>query len=475
MKVSDTFSVWILRKGNRRLFRRLSLLQGLMSKPSAADRERASAPPDDRDPRVPSSAELAPLEERLQLLELLTSAGVAMSGSFDIRDILHETHRVASRVLKALPVEVLYCGRSSINSRSLWFPAEPIDGGLTEAARDALEARLALAVESGGSYEAIVAPLLGPNRAALPLSHQEELLGVLFFERPTPRGDDAPAAGQGRMVATRLLGILTQQAATALRNIHLTQERIHFERLSAIGRMIGTIVHDLRSPLTALRGYASMLTTLELDETERREYGGWILEECDRLNQMVAELLEFTRGGRAELLPDWFDLTDYLRGLTDRLDRHYRSRGIRVELFSEYKGKIRADRLRLERALTNVATNACQAMPGGGTLTIRAREAGADRKEVVLEIEDEGSGIPEEIRHRIFEPFFSYGKSEGIGLGMATARRIVEEHDGRIEIGDAPGPGRRGALLRFRLPIEGPGSEVELAAEGSTRQARGLD
>jgi signal transduction histidine kinase len=86
-------------------------------------------------------------------------------------------------------------------------------------------------------------------------------------------------------------------------------------------------------------------------------------------------------------------------------------------------------------------------MPGGGRLQIRF----LGRSEMgVIEVEDEGCGIPEEIRHRIFEPFFSFGKSEGIGLGLATTRKIIDEHGGRIEIESRPG---RGTLVRLLLPL----------------------
>jgi signal transduction histidine kinase len=401
--------------------------------------------------RSPARGSEGSREERLELLELLTSAGVAMSGSFDIRDILNEIRSAASRILGRGPVEVLYCGRSSINSRPLWSPGEPFHASLSAEQREELERRLAMARPQEGPPEEILARDSGGGRGVLPLRHQDELLGVVFFARPEPL----------RAERTQLLGILAQQAATALRNIHLTQERIHFERLSTMGRMIGTIVHDLRSPLTALRGYASMMANLDLEEGERREYGGFLLDECDRLNHMVAELLEFTRGGRTELAPQWFPLADYLKEIAERLHRHYGSRGIRVDLRVDYDGEILADRSRLDRALWNLAANACQAMPGGGVLQLRARDV---RGELRLEVEDEGSGIPEEIRHRIFEPFFSYGKSEGIGLGMATAKKIVEDHRGRIELGASSGTG---ALVVILLPIAGPRIDDVRAAESS--------
>jgi len=381
--------------------------------------------------------------ERADRLELLSTAGLAMAGSFDLRDILKETHRAGSRLLDGLPLDVLYLGRESIHSRTLWFPLEPGEGSLSaaeRAERESLARRLALSEAGGEATEAILARELSAGRSAILLQYQNDLLGVLFFRSP----------GDARGDAVKLLSLLAQHASTALRNIHLAQERIHSERLSAIGRMIGTIVHDFRGPLTALRGYAGMVAGLDLGNAERREYGRFMLEECDRLAHMVSELLEFTRGARPELAPQWVDLGEYLGSFAERLRRHYKDQGIVVELSSAHAREARVDRARLERALWNVATNACQAMPGGGVLSIRS----ANREgEAVIEVEDRGCGIPEAIRHRVFEPFFSYGKSEGIGLGMVTALKIVEEHGGEIEIESRP---ERGTLVRFLLPVDGP-------------------
>jgi signal transduction histidine kinase len=281
----------------------------------------------------------------------------------------------------------------------------------------------------------------------MPLRYQEDLLGALIYRAP----------GDSRGEAVKLLSLLAQHASTALRNIHLAQERIHFERLSAIGRMIGTIVHDFRGPLTALRGYAGMLKSLSLSDAERRDYGRFMLEECDRLGNMVSELLEFTRGGRTELSARRVDLGDYLGEFAKRLRRQYQDRGIVVELISTPVLEVRIDEARLERALWNVATNACQAMTGGGVLSLRSA---SHKGGAAIEIEDRGCGIPEEIRHRVFEPFFSFGKSEGIGLGMATARKIAEEHGGEIEIESSCG---RGTLVRFVLPLAGPREPAEPA------------
>ncbi len=392
-------------------------------------------------PRLPSPGLMNdPSSESAERLELLSAAGVAMAGSFDLRDILRETHRAGSRLLGGLPLDVIYLGCDSIHSRTFWFPVEPDAGNLSAAERETFRRRLELPRAGGNPVETTLSRELPDGRSAIPLRYQEELLGVLFFRTP----DDA------RAESVKLLSLLAQHASTALRNIHLAQERIQFERLSAVGRMIGTIVHDFRGPLTALRGYAGMVAGLDLAESERRDYGRFMIEECDRLAHMVSELLEFTRGARPELAPQWVDLGDYLGRFAERLRRHYKDRGIVVELSSAQAPKVRVDHARLERALWNVATNACQAMPGGGVLTIRCTSRAG---EALIEVEDRGCGIPEEIRHRVFEPFFSYGKSEGIGLGMVTAQKIVEQHGGEIEIESRP---ERGTLVRFLLPVDGP-------------------
>lgn len=376
---------------------------------------------------------LVDLRERNELLESLSDVGVSLAGSFDIQAILATTHDAALRFGHCAAVDVLYFGCEAINSRPMWYPVEPSGTGLDQRDRDRV---VASAKASQGSEGHIERDLPEGSARCFPIGYQNEQLGYLFLDGSASSGAETE----------RVLTILTLQAATALRNIHLTQERIHFERLSAVGRMIGSVVHDFRSPLTALRGYAGMLTNLKLDDGERAAYGRYVVEECDRLNHMVNELLEFTRGGSLVCAPEPVQLTDFLDALAGRLRAHYGARGIRIELHVAETRDIELDKERMDRALWNVATNACQAMPNGGLLTIRAvQHDGA----LTLSIEDEGTGIPEEVQHRIFEPFFSYGKSEGIGLGMLIAKKVAEEHGGTIAVTSKEGAG---TCVSFTLP-----------------------
>lgn len=392
------------------------------------------------------TGDLHALEKQNELLESLSDVGVSLAGSFDIEAILRTTHDAARRFGHCDSADVLYLGCEPINSRLMWFPSEPSEGGLDEAAREAIVARVRnrrLSPDDPFLPETVT--------RCLPIGYQNERMGYLFLGSPSATGPQAD----------RPLEILTLQAATALRNIHLTQERIHFERLSAIGRMIGSVVHDFRSPLTALRGYVGMLTNLNLDDADRAAYGQHVIEECDRLNHMVSELLEFTRGGRVALEPVPVRLGGFIETLADRLRAQFGPRGVEIELDLAEVGEIPIDKERMERAIWNVATNACQAMPDGGRLVIRTE---AKEETVIVTLEDEGNGIPEEVQHRIFEPFFSYGKSEGIGLGMAIARKITEEHGGTLAVTSRKGVGTR---VKFELPkvTAAESAEVEVASE----------
>lgn len=377
-----------------------------------------------RSSKKPSKVnELRALQERNERLELLSDVGVALAGSFDISAILETTHGAALQLAKSDAVDVAYVGCEAINARAMWYPGTPCPSGLTAPERAEILARPESAVDE---------PKRKTHRC-LPIDYQNERLGYLFVAR----GGDADADSE------KLLSILTLQAATALRNIHATQERIHFERLSAVGRMIGSVVHDFRSPLTALRGYAGMLTNLQLDDGERAAYGRYVIEECDRLNHMVSELLEFTRGGSFELEPSSFPIRGFIDAIATRLRAHFGGKGIRVSVELD-DDELFADKGRLDRAVWNVATNACQSMPDGGTVRMSAQRRDDS---IELAIEDDGMGIPEEVRHRIFEPFFSFGKSEGIGLGMLIAKKTAEDHGGTITVESQEGKGTRVCLV----------------------------
>jgi signal transduction histidine kinase len=128
-------------------------------------------------------------------------------------------------------------------------------------------------------------------------------------------------------------------------------------------------------------------------------------------------------------------------------ERELQQGGVRLIRDGGFAGTVRLDQEALQRVFQNIVANARDAMPGGGTLRVAAA---AERGRLRVEFADTGTGMPEEVRRRVGEPFFSHGKRHGTGLGMAIARRVVEEHGGTLEIDSAPGAG---TTVRLLLPL----------------------
>jgi two-component system, NtrC family, sensor histidine kinase HydH len=278
-----------------------------------------------------------------------------------------------------------------------------------------------------------------PVARAIALEHGRRLFGwLLLVEGAEPALD-----------TREFLSILAGQAAAALHNVEMLEERLRGERLSTIGRMIATIVHDFRNPMTAIKGYGSLLEE-DVTPERRGQYARLIIEETDRMGGMIEEILEFTRGERATLRPRAVAVS----ALADAVERvvapELKPRGVSFRRELAYEGELILDVDRLTRALLNFTANALDAMPSGGVLTFTSRRAD---ERIELALSDTGIGIPEELQPRLFEPFFTHGKPRGLGLGMSIARKIVEEHGGHVRIASGPG---RGTCVTLSMPIEPP-------------------
>jgi signal transduction histidine kinase len=235
--------------------------------------------------------------------------------------------------------------------------------------------------------------------------------------------------------------------------MELLEERLRTERLSTIGRMITTIVHDFRNPMTAIKGYGNLLDE-DVPAERRRQYARLVIEETDRMGGMIEEILEFTRGEPATLRPRAVTIAALADAVERMVAPELKPRGVSFRRELGYEGELILDVDRLTRALLNFVSNALDAMPAGGTLTLASRLAGG---RVELVVADTGVGIPEELQPRLFEPFFTHGKPRGLGLGMSIARKIVEEHGGEVRLESRPGEGTR---VTVRMPLEPPALAV---------------
>jgi len=276
----------------------------------------------------------------------------------------------------------------------------------------------------------------------VPLMARSGLVGMLTLAQP----GEPPRAFSAQEV--ELLSRIAGRAALAVENHLYQQELIASERLAALGTMASMLAHDFRGPMTVIRGYAEQLLSTEMPSREVHDLAGVIVETIDRLNRMTNETLDFAREGERLALRS-IELRPWLELLCVDLAEEHPGLTLIRELDVDDQ-KVTLDTDKLWRAISNIVANADDAMKGKGNFRVRAAAGSSPGRALVLELSDEGPGVPPEIRDRIFEPFVTAGKTRGTGLGLAVARRFVEQHGGRLEL-LPEGPGAR---FRMTLPLE---------------------
>ncbi|MBX2990973.1 MAG: GAF domain-containing protein [Bacteroidetes bacterium] len=241
---------------------------------------------------------------------------------------------------------------------------------------------------------------------------------------------------------------LSVHASIAIQNAQMIRDLVQSERLSAIGRMASTIIHDIKNPMATMRIYAQVIKS-KTQDSEAAEIADLMMKQVDRFVTMTQEVLDFSRGV-SELHVEPVELKDVLPAILTFVDHDLAKRGITFVKNFDYTGTVLMDAEKIMRVFQNIAGNAADAMPEGGTLTLTIKPKG-DR--LSFEFSDTGQGMPEEIRARVFEPFFTRGKKHGTGLGMAIVKKIVDDHKGSIELDSETG---RGTTVRILLPLECP-------------------
>lgn len=243
-----------------------------------------------------------------------------------------------------------------------------------------------------------------------------------------------------RLAPAEISRNLTHRAISRLRNAneHYIRSVMQAERLSLVGSMASTIIHDFKNPMSVLLGVSGLLEGRSEDPALHR-WAGMVRRSVDCMLGMTQELLDFSRG-QTELNLVVTPVSDLLGDLDEQLLCRLPDQGVQVVREVEFLGATRIDRGRFCRALLNLAKNAAEAMPGGGVLTIRVERRSPA---VVFTVADTGCGIPDDFLPRLFDPFATHGKSNGTGLGMAIVKSVVDAHRGTISVTSEPGVGTR--------------------------------
>jgi signal transduction histidine kinase len=236
-----------------------------------------------------------------------------------------------------------------------------------------------------------------------------------------------------------------ERAYAQLKSAH--SERLRSERLSTLGKFSSLILHDIRNPLSILKGQLQLMQMRmgEPDKLERHVAASLI--EVTRLERLASEFLDYSRG-EVRLDMAVTRPSELFARVEEAIGERLTSAGITIEKDLRYDEPVILDAERVSRAMFNVADNALKAMSrSGGVLAFKSFR---DGDKLILETSDTGEGMGPEALAHVFEPFYSASSKGGTGLGMLIVKNIVEAHGGTVRLGSKPGVGTR-VLLSFPL------------------------
>jgi signal transduction histidine kinase len=232
------------------------------------------------------------------------------------------------------------------------------------------------------------------------------------------------------------------------------RERLR-DRLAAVGQMAAVIAHEVKNPLAGIEVMAGLLRRKIPDAPDAQAMLTDIINEAKMANAIVQEVLDFVRPIRLQV--EHTSVADAVEGAVQLADTKARRGDVHVEVsLASGLPAIQADRHQLTQVFTNLLINAYEAMGGSGRVAITAGRVrldnGGDGLEAVLvQVADDGPGIESGVAEKVFDPFFTT-KPQGSGLGLAIVRKIVDAHDGRIDLQTVPG---KGTTIQVTLPVGG--------------------
>lgn len=287
----------------------------------------------------------------------------------------------------------------------------------------------------------------------VPLRAHDEIIGVI--------NADASGASVFKEEDLQLLTLIGSQAGIVVQNARLIDENIKAARLAAVGQTVASLAHCIKNILQGLKGGAGLMDQgLEMNSKEMTDVAWKLVKTSQqRISELVLNMLDYSK----ERKPAYqsADLREHMENIRALMTERAREKQVRIELaYDEATPAVECDPMGIYRATLNLCTNAIDAVePETGVVTIRVQPDAAG-EHVLIGVADNGSGIPEEVRAKLFEAFHSTKDSKGTGLGLAVSKKIINEHHGEILLETEVG---RGTTFTLRLPIKRPATENQAA------------
>ena len=396
------------------------------------------------------------LEHRVRDLDLLFTLESAMGRSVSLDDLLRAALSEAIRACEARGGAVLlgdeFTGESAVHflekshlgrlRRLVVRPSEGFIGHVRTTGEAALSGGGALLRGEGSRKLDAALGFHTVSAAGAPLEGEAGgVIGAIaLYNKETGAAFSAEDLHLLRIIAANV------STAVQLHRSKRSQERA--ERLTTIGRLLSSVIHDLKTPMTVISGYVQLMVGVD-DPKIRSEYSELVLKQFDLVQQMQREVLEFARGEKTVLIRKVY-LASFLEGFQKALAPEVAGKKIELAIEPEDRGTARLDEGKITRALQNLVRNAIDALgEKGGKIVVKVRRENGD---VVFSVSDNGPGIPKEIQSRLFESFVTSGKKGGTGLGLAIVKKIVDEHGGTVGAQTSS----KGTTFSFRLPTRSP-------------------
>jgi signal transduction histidine kinase len=288
-----------------------------------------------------------------------------------------------------------------------------------------------------GNFFGEMALLDGEPRSSMATATEATLLGAV---------DDSTFQHILELAPSRLHMNFLRAVSERLRSVnsHFISERMRTERLSLVGAMANSIIHDLKNPICIIRCCTDLIGR-ESQDPRLHELTSMADKAVAGMLAMTQELLDYARGSTT-LSCETVSVWRLLAELNQQALRLLPGNNIQFAKNIRYDGNVNVDLTRFIRILCNLIKNAREAMPSGGILTISTDLVD---KQVVIRISDTGVGIPPELLPKLFEPFVTHGKLHGTGLGLAMAKSVMTAHNGKISVSSVHG---HGTTVDIRLP-----------------------
>jgi two-component system, NtrC family, sensor kinase len=302
---------------------------------------------------------------------------------------------------------------------------------------------------------ALVASVLGRRLVGRPMSAlmaHARRVGEGDFSVPSnisQRDEIGQLAAEMNRMTGKLLGARNRAERERRARMEVEGQLRHADRLASVGRLAASFVHDIGTPLSVIAGRASLIAEGERDQQKVKESAEVIAEQANRIAKTIRRFLDFARKGKPERKRT--SLLGIVRDAVELMEPVAKKSRVRLAIAEDAVDvQAMVDPGQIQQVVANLIMNATQAMNDGGRVTL---SAGAGETEAFLEVSDEGPGIPEQDRERVFEPFYTTkAEGQGTGLGLSVSKSIIESHGGRIELTGAPSGGAR---FKCHLPLEG--------------------